>query len=58
MIESGNLGPKAQPKARVVISYSRNDTGFADQLEVALNARGFEPLIDRTEIYVRGSGSI
>jgi hypothetical protein len=25
--------------------------GFADQLEATLKARGFEPLIDRTEIY-------
>ena len=24
---------------------------FADRLETALKARGFEPLIDRTEIY-------
>jgi hypothetical protein len=24
---------------------------FADRLEAALNARGFEPLIDRTNIY-------
>src|SRR5690349_12157648 len=38
-------------KARVFISYSRQDLAFADQLEAALAARGFEPLIDRTEIY-------
>src|SRR5262245_2447488 len=38
-------------KARVFISYSRKDLAFADQLEAALEARGFEPLIDRTEIY-------
>ena len=38
-------------KARVFISYSRKDMGFADRLEAALKARGFEPLIDRTEIY-------
>ena len=40
-----------QPKPRVFISYSRKDIAFADQLEAALKARGFEPLIDRTEIY-------
>jgi TIR domain len=40
-----------QFKARVFISYSRKDVAFADRLEVALKARGFEPLIDRTEIY-------
>jgi hypothetical protein len=38
-------------KARVFISYSRKDIAFADQLDGALKARGFEPLIDRTEIY-------
>jgi hypothetical protein len=51
MIESGNPGAKAEPKARVFISYSRKDMDFADQLEAALKTRGFEPLIDRTEIY-------
>jgi tetratricopeptide (TPR) repeat protein len=40
-----------QPKARIFISYSRKDMAFADRLEAALNVRGFEPLIDRTEIY-------
>jgi hypothetical protein len=34
--------------ARVFISYSRKDMAFADRLETALKARGFEPLIDRT----------
>jgi len=38
-------------RAKVFISYSRKDMAFADRLEAALNARGFEPLIDRTEIY-------
>ncbi len=37
---------------KVFISYSRKDMAFADRLEEALKARGFEPLIDRTEIYV------
>ena len=40
-----------QPKAKVFISYSRKDMTFADRLEAALKARGFEPLIDRTDIY-------
>src|ERR1700730_10454752 len=39
------------PKAKVFISYSRKDIEFADHLETALKARGFEPLIDRTDIY-------
>jgi formylglycine-generating enzyme required for sulfatase activity len=42
---------EAESKARVFISYSRKDMAFADRLEVALKARGFEPLIDRTGIY-------
>ncbi len=39
------------PKAKIFISYSRKDMAFADQLEAALKARNFEPLIDRQEIY-------
>src|SRR5437764_1103137 len=40
-----------QPKAKVFISYARKDLAFADQIEAALKARGFEALIDRTDIY-------
>jgi hypothetical protein len=40
-----------QPKAKVFISYARRDLAFADQIEAALKARGFEALIDRTDIY-------
>jgi hypothetical protein len=40
-----------QSKAKVFISYSRKDIAFADRLEAALKVRGFEPLIDRTDIY-------
>jgi TIR domain len=47
-VESAN---ETGPKARVFISYSRKDMAFADRLEAALKARGFEPLIDRSEIY-------
>jgi tetratricopeptide (TPR) repeat protein len=39
------------PKAKIFISYSRKDMEFVDRLEPALKDRGFEPLIDRTEIY-------
>jgi formylglycine-generating enzyme required for sulfatase activity len=38
-------------KTQVFISYSRKDMAFADRLESALKARGFEVLIDRQEIY-------
>src|SRR5262245_32448583 len=40
-----------ETKTRVFISYSRKDMAFADKLEAALRARGFEVLIDREEIY-------
>ena len=39
-----------QSKAKVFISYSRKDIEFADRLDAALKARGFETLIDRTDI--------
>jgi hypothetical protein len=42
---------ESEPKARIFISYSRKDIAFADRLDAALKVRGFEPLIDRTEIY-------
>ena len=37
-------------KLRVFISYSRDDLKFADQLDMALVAYGFECLIDREDI--------
>ena len=37
--------------ARIFISYSRTDMAFTDRLEAALRARGFAPLIDRSDIY-------
>jgi formylglycine-generating enzyme required for sulfatase activity len=46
------VAPEAnQSRAKVFISYSRKDMAFADRLEAALKARGFDPLIDRTDIY-------
>jgi tetratricopeptide (TPR) repeat protein len=38
-------------KTKVFISYSRRNMAFVDRLEGALKERGFEPLIDREEIY-------
>jgi WD40 repeat protein len=38
-------------KAKVFISYSRKDMVFVDKLDAALRARGFEPMIDREQIY-------
>ena len=42
--------PSDRGKLRVFISYSRDDLKFADQLDAALNACGFECLIDRQDI--------
>ncbi len=39
------------PKTKIFISYSRKDMVFVDRLEAALKRNGFEPLIDRAEIY-------
>src|SRR5215469_9982903 len=51
-MDSETTGSNEQPsRAAVFISYSRKDMAFADRLEAALKARGFEPLIDRTDIY-------
>ena len=37
-------------KLRVFVSYSRDDLNFSDQLDAALNAYGFECIIDRQDI--------
>jgi TIR domain len=41
---------EASTKAKVFISYSRDDIDFADQLVAALEGTGFDPLIDRHSI--------
>ncbi len=47
-----DVGPdRGAATTKIFISYSRKDMGFADRLETALKTRGFEVLIDRTEIY-------
>ena len=40
-----------QSKAKIFISYSRRDLAFAERLDTALKARGFDTLIDRSDIY-------
>jgi WD40 repeat protein len=42
---------KEGTKARVFLSYAREDLAFVDRVAEALKAHGFEPLVDRTEIY-------
>src|SRR5690242_3065068 len=51
MSEEGADVESTRLNAAVFISYSRKDLAFADRLEAALKHRGFEPLIDRSEIY-------
>jgi formylglycine-generating enzyme required for sulfatase activity len=52
MTDAMNLvASNTPPKAKIFISYSRKDIVFVDRLDAALRARGFEPLIDRAEIY-------
>ena len=41
----------AEPTAKIFVSYSRRDVVFADRLDAALKARGFDTLIDRSDIY-------
>ena len=45
--QAGRPDSPDKGKLRAFISYSRDDLYFADQLDVALNACGFECLIDR-----------
>jgi formylglycine-generating enzyme required for sulfatase activity len=47
----GTIHRESERKSRIFISYSRNDMAFVDRLESALRGYGFEPLIDRAEIY-------
>jgi hypothetical protein len=44
-------GQASPPKAKIFISYARKDLTFADQLAAALKTRGFQVLMDRSEIY-------
>lgn len=49
--DAGTASGESQSKAKIFISYSRKDMACADRLEAGLEARGFDPLIDRTEIF-------
>jgi hypothetical protein len=51
MAADGQQADDGQRKTKIFISYSRKDMAFADRLDTALKGRGFEPLIDRSEIY-------
>jgi hypothetical protein len=51
MTSGASESARAERKTKVFISYSRSDMAFAGRLEAALKACGFEPLIDRAEIY-------
>src|ERR1700737_1395612 len=49
--DARDQGQEPATKAKVFISYSRKDMAVADRLDAALKARGFETLIDRTDIH-------
>jgi formylglycine-generating enzyme required for sulfatase activity len=51
MVADAAHAPAQQAKAKIFISYSRKDMAFADRLDGSLKTHGFEPLIDRSEIY-------
>ena len=52
MIEvAGSRGEVAEAKTTVFISYSRKDMAFADRLDRELGRRGFEVLVDRSDIF-------
>src|ERR1700742_4789567 len=51
MVEAKQPPGEREARTRLFISYSRKDIAFVDRLELALKKRGFEPLIDRSEIY-------
>jgi WD40 repeat protein len=46
----GDAKENASGPLKVFISYSRVDVGFADELELALEDKGFKPLIDRHDV--------
>jgi tetratricopeptide (TPR) repeat protein len=48
---ASEAGGDQSPRTKIFLSYSRQDIAFADRLDAALKERGFEPLIDRSEIY-------
>lgn len=48
---AGSIDGEDPSQPKIFISYSRKDMIFADRLEAGLKARGFNPLIDRTDIY-------
>jgi hypothetical protein len=50
-VEPITKASEADTKAKIFICYSRRDLDFAERLDAALRDRGFEPLIDQTEIY-------
>src|SRR5580704_6857357 len=51
MVADSKYTQGAGRKTKIFISYSRKDLAFADRLDAALTVRGFEPLMDRAEIY-------
>ena len=51
MAPDPGLSARTEQTPKIFISYSRKDIAFADRLAAVLEQRGFEPLIDRSDIY-------
>ena len=47
---TGEPAAVSTDRMKIFISYSRDDVNFADQIVLALQDRGFEPLLDRHDI--------
>jgi len=57
MDDASTGSESGQPlRAKVFISYSRQDLAFADRLEAALKARGFSRSLTAAEIYASRNG--
>lgn len=50
MADASAAGIASAPRTRVFVSYSRKDSEFVDRLVQALEARGYDAIIDRDDI--------
>ena len=49
-LDAASAMADAAKSLKVFVSYSRTDVEFADQLVLALQDRGFEPILDRHDM--------
>jgi hypothetical protein len=48
--ERSDAPGNGQPRPKIFVSYSRSDLAFAHELVAALDARGFQPFLDKSDI--------